>query len=325
MLNISTLKRSERIAIHNAIGVGVTNLTTIYREETSPALTVTRFVEAVGIEAAQVTIASLVNERGTFDGRISRQTREWAASIDGALDEQTAQEWGIYTDAIHPAHLEQIAQAMIRYTPTDPTDPTDEPTDEQPTEQASEIAPDHITLDGITMPAEWSVSSTGRSAWAFYELDGERFRVAFTGRDHGDLFVAAWQAAKQGTTTQVNTDDLMMVMGEAKVLPQRRQAADKAADKPTAPNPDKQRHGEVPEKWFIGQALEGKNWRIVFDGDAGKTRVCFPRKPSTKVLEAVKAAGFYWSPAMQSWNKGLNFRAYRAAEKLHAQLHALTA
>ena len=316
MLNISTLERSERIAIHNAIGVGVTTLTAIYREETSPAPTVTRFVEAVGIEAAQVTIASLVNQRGTFDGRISRQTREWAASIDGALDEQTAQEWGIYTDAIHPAHLEQIAQAMIRYTPTDPTD--EQPT-EQPTEQASEIAPDHITLDGITMPASWSVSSTGRSAWAFYELDGERFRVAFTGQC-GELFTAALEAAKRGNTTQVSTDDLMLVMGEAQVMQTR-----KAADKPTAPNPDKQRHGEVPEKWFIGQALEGKNWRIVFDGDAGKTRVCFPRKPSTKVLEAVKAAGFYWSPTMQSWNKGLNFRAYRAAEKLHAQLHALTA
>lgn len=184
----------------------------------------------------------------------------------------------------------------------------------------SELAPNHITLDGIKMPAEWSVSSTGRSVWAFYQLDGQRFRVAFTG-ECGELFTAAREAAKRGNTTQVDTEGLMMVMGEAQAMPARKQPADKAAE----PNPDKQRHGEVPEKWFIGQALEGKSWRIVFDGDAGKTRVCFPRKPSNKVLDAVKAAGFYWSPALQSWNKGLNFRAYRAAEKLHAQLHALTA
>ena len=51
----------------------------------------------------------------------------------------------------------------------------------------------------------------------------------------------------------------------------------------------------------------------------------FPRKPSAKVIEAVKAAGFYWSPSMKSWNKGLTFRAYRAAQALHAELHALTA
>ncbi len=183
----------------------------------------------------------------------------------------------------------------------------------------SELAPDHITFDGIEMPAAWSVSSTGRSCWAFYELDGERFRLAFTGRDHGDLFTAAWKAAKQGTTTQVNGEDLSMILGEAKHLERRE-------PKPAQPiNPDKQRHGEVPEKWFIGQSLDGQGWRILFDGDAGKTRVIFPRRPSAAILEAVKAAGFYWSPTLKSWNKGLTFRAYRAAEKLHAQLHALTA
>ena len=81
----------------------------------------------------------------------------------------------------------------------------------------------------------------------------------------------------------------------------------------------------MPEKWFIGQSLEGPGWRILFDGDAGKTRVIFPKKPGASILEAVKAAGFYWSPSMKSWNKGLTFKAYRAAEKLHAQLHDLTA
>lgn len=182
--------------------------------------------------------------------------------------------------------------------------------------EVNEIAPDHITAADVVMPCQWSVSSTGRSVWAFYELDGERFRVGFTG-EMLEIFDAAMNAAKCSTTTPVNGEELLTILGEAKHLEKR--------EKPSEINPDKQRHGEVPEKWFIGQALEGRSWKILFDGDAGKTRVMFPRKPSTKVLEAVKAAGFYWSPSLKSWNKGLNFRAFRAAEKLHAQLHALTA
>ena len=181
-----------------------------------------------------------------------------------------------------------------------------------------EIAPDHITFDGIEMPTSYSVSYTGRTVTAFPTIDGQRFRVTLTGSTCGAMYAAALAAAKQGTTTQVDGDDLETILSTAEPMPEER--------KPIAEvNPDKQRHGEVPEKFFVGQELTGKSWRIVFDGDAGKTRVIFPRKPSTKVLAAVKAAGFFWSPSMQSWNKGLTFRAFRAAEKLHAELHKLTA
>lgn len=181
-----------------------------------------------------------------------------------------------------------------------------------------EIAPDHITFDGIEMPTAYSVSYTGRTITALVSIDGQRFRVRLTGSTCGAMFAAALAAAKQGTTTQVDGEDLEAILSTAEPMPEER--------KPTAEvNPDKQRHGEVPEKWFIGQELTGKSWRIVFDGDAGKTRVIFPRKPSAKVLAAVKAAGFYWSPSMMSWNKGLTFRAFRAAEKLHAELNKLAA
>ena len=183
--------------------------------------------------------------------------------------------------------------------------------------EVNEIAPNHITVGDVEMACTWGVSYTGRSVYGLYTLDGVRFRVAFTG-ECGELFSAALEAAKRGNTTQVDGEDLALVLGSAVVIEAKQ-------EKPAEVNPDKQRHGEVPEKWFIGQQLVGKSWTILFDGDAGKTRVCFPRKPGAKVIEAVKAAGFYWSPALKSWNKGLNFRAYRAAEKLHAELHALTA
>ncbi len=181
--------------------------------------------------------------------------------------------------------------------------------------EVSELAPDHITAAGVVMPAEYRTSSTGRSITATVTMEGERFRVVFSGVC-GELFTAC-QLATKGQTVTVNGDDLLTVLGTATMIEKR--------EKPAEINPDKQRHGEVPEKWFIDQALEGKSWKILFDGDAGKTRVIFPRKPSTKVLEAVKAAGFYWSPSMKSWNKGLTFKAYRAAEKLHAELYKLTA
>ena len=179
------------------------------------------------------------------------------------------------------------------------------------------ITPAAIILDGIEIPAGYSVSYTGRTVTAILTMEGQRYKVRFTGATCGEMFTAALAAAKQNVATEVDGEGLGTILGTAEPLPEER--------KPREVNPDKERHGEVPEKLFIGTELTGKSWRILFDGDAGKTRVIFPRKPSAKMLEAVKAAGFYWSPSMKSWNKGLTFRAFRAAEKLHAELHALTA
>lgn len=189
-----------------------------------------------------------------------------------------------------------------------------EPAPAPATVEVSEIAPDHITAAGVEMPAEYRTSSTGRSITATLTMEGERYRVVFSGVC-GELFTAC-QRATRGEVVAVDPDDLMTVLGTARQV---------KAQAPREVNPDKERHGEVPEKLFIGSELTGKSWRIVFDGEAGKTRVIFPRKPSTAVLEAVKAAGFYWSPSMKSWNKGLTFRAFRAAQALHAELHKLTA
>ena len=86
------------------------------------------------------------------------------------------------------------------------------------------------------------------------------------------------------------------------------------------PADDPASRAEPKSKDFIGQTIKGKGWRIEFDGAYGKTRVIFTRKPSDGIRELVKAAGFYWSPTLKSWNKGLNWRAYRAALDLAARL-----
>ena len=75
------------------------------------------------------------------------------------------------------------------------------------------------------------------------------------------------------------------------------------------------------EKHFIGTTITGSGWRIVFDD---KTRVVFDEVPPRRIRDAVKAAGFHWSPSEKSWNKKLSWKAYRAALRLADVLNELT-
>ena len=87
-----------------------------YSSRKSPDDTVAAFVKAVGYENAATTIATLIN-RSSWDGRISGKNTDWAKTIDNALDQEAAVDLGIYTNAIHMTHLDQIADKMRTYTP----------------------------------------------------------------------------------------------------------------------------------------------------------------------------------------------------------------
>lgn len=78
---------------------------------------------------------------------------------------------------------------------------------------------------------------------------------------------------------------------------------------------DQKRAGNVPEKTFIGETITGGNWKILFDPETQRTRV-FLDNGSEKQKNAITAAGFWWSGAMNSYNKKLTFKAYRAAKAL---------
>lgn len=99
------------------------------------------------------------------------------------------------------------------------------------------------------------------------------------------------------------------------------QAAERAEIIP-APIKDKDRHGEIPAKDFIGDCISGEGWCIVFDKAMQRTRVII-KNPSKAARDAIKAAGFYWSPKAGSWNKKLTHRAHRAAEALAKTLAAV--
>lgn len=76
----------------------------------SPCETARRFIRAAGVEDAAQCIAAMVR-RASWDGRISREAKEFAASVD------MSDEWDrlideAYSSRIHMAHLSQIAECM---------------------------------------------------------------------------------------------------------------------------------------------------------------------------------------------------------------------
>ena len=104
--------------------------------------------------------------------------------------------------------------------------------------------------------------------------------------------------------------------------------AEKTASKKAAP-PEKtyakKSKAAIPYKSFVGTTLEGAGWRIVFDGEKERTRVILGNTATPAMQEAVKAAGFYWSGVMQSYNKKLTHKAHRAAQALAKKLAAMQA
>ena len=122
--------------------------------------------------------------------------------------------------------------------------------------------------------------------------------------------------------------EVQVVFNEFAVSPERLEAAEledktqaeKAKRKaPVTVRPDERKFE------FIGMEIKGNGWKITFDGSYDRTRVIFKKKPSDTVRAAVKAAGFYWSPVLKSWNKKLTRKAYMAAQELSLELRKLCA
>lgn len=102
------------------IHAAVEALEGIYREtiDMTPAVTIDKYVAAVGYDMALCVIATIVN-RCAGDGRISRSCADWAAAQESAWDADAAERIWIGSDVIHRAHLSQLCAAMMTYTPAD--------------------------------------------------------------------------------------------------------------------------------------------------------------------------------------------------------------
>ena len=89
---------------------------------------------------------------------------------------------------------------------------------------------------------------------------------------------------------------------------------------PVKAEPVKVERRPAGDKSFIGTVIEGERYRIVFDSETQRTRVFIPAEYREAARGAVEGAGFYWSGNMQSFNKKLTCKAYRAAVALAAEL-----
>lgn len=110
-----TMSREERRAVILLNTARRDLLILIHQKNDSPAETVAELIGRVGYQAARETVAEAVNARGTWDARISDAARAWAATIDTAADHDTLVAHYLTTDAIHPAHVDQIAEAAAEY------------------------------------------------------------------------------------------------------------------------------------------------------------------------------------------------------------------
>lgn len=105
------MKTNAKIREHRAA------LVAAHQASTTPAETVDTLIAQIGQESAAYIIAAMVNAKGDWDGRISSTVRTWAAADEIPTRQQLDDACVWYCDEIHPAHMDQIARAMMAYQP----------------------------------------------------------------------------------------------------------------------------------------------------------------------------------------------------------------
>lgn len=121
-MKMNAMERAERFAQVKATRSNLETLVEVFRatSDKTPAETVAELVNRIGYETARETVAELVNTVGDWDGRIYSDIRKWAQSVETAATCEELNTHSIYQpSAIHPAHINQIGQAMQDYVPTE--------------------------------------------------------------------------------------------------------------------------------------------------------------------------------------------------------------
>lgn len=138
--------RREQIKTTRA---NIKTVVNIYRETIgqTTAETVAEIVAALGYDAAREAVAEIVNTVGEWDGRIWPSSREWAATVESAATAEELEEKRIYQPSeIHPAHINQLAQAMSKYAPPAPQE------QEAPAQEAQDTAEIMQQAGAVTLP-----------------------------------------------------------------------------------------------------------------------------------------------------------------------------
>lgn len=192
------------------------------------------------------------------------------------------------------------------------------------------FARNSVTVNGKTFPASYSLARGG-DVYVFTTLradDGTDMPVRIHIGQDMPMHAEAVAAAKPIEAAAPMQDK------PAPVQEAPAKKASRKADKPAEAAPMQDKPAPVQEapakkaaapvdKPWIGTTITGKGWNIAFDQQAGRTRVLFQEQPTDAQKAAIESAGFYWSAQLQSWNKKLTCKAYRAAQALAATLNAL--
>lgn len=185
------------------------------------------------------------------------------------------------------------------------------------------FAPTTMTVNGRTFGASYSVARGG-DVYVFTGVQAapgaQRIPVRMHITQDMPMHADALAAARLAAETETHKADPAPVEAPKAQAPAPVQDVPKAQ----APAPVQDAAQAVCKAW-IGSTITGKGWRIVFDGDAQRTRVIFDAKPTAAQAAAVDAARFYYSPSMGSYNKHLTCKAYKAAQALAQTLAGLAA
>lgn len=198
-----------------------------------------------------------------------------------------------------------------------------------------------LTVNGHTFPAEYVVHED-KSVTIFVTLDADDadkdavISVSADDPRHAAIIAAVSSESVPAEEAEQNAADQPagipagyratvtstgnVVVAERHIDLNDNEAPDAAEEKP-ARDP-KQARGAVPEKSFIGTRLDGAGYSIFFNGEAQRTQIRFAADADSRMIEAAKAAGFYYSPTSGTYNKKLTFKAYRAAVALTEQFNA---
>ncbi len=211
---------------------------------------------------------------------------------------------------------------------------------------------DSITVNGHTFPASYSRSIKTGDVYVFATVQAAadapampvRLHISASMPQYADAAAAADAAAKAGKApapvdapAPVESAPVESAPVEAPApvdapaAPAKKPSRKRSAPRPQdVPAPVESAPVEVPaapaapaDKPWIGSTLTGKGWTIAFDATAGRTRVQVEGTPTAAQRAAIEQAGFYWSAQLQSWNKKLTCKAYRAAQALASTLNAL--
>lgn len=149
-----TADRHATIAWRQQLSADLDAIVTAYGAADKPADTIATAAAEIGIDRVRAIVATLAAYRvAMHDRRIGDDTAAWAQTIAGALDADAAERVGLITDAIHPAHLDQLARAAAEYVEPETAETTTETTERA---ESPEI---------IARIAEIITAAPARSAW----------------------------------------------------------------------------------------------------------------------------------------------------------------